>query len=136
MLQITFKEWSLSKSFANSVKEVRRAKTFSNNYIWWTWIPLFKGRYYIIHRVNLRGITYINRFLYDEATKNNISMETDNIASHVIGIDFNLLYLSVSSSTKHLFNLYHRIIKFMPWSLTNAFNCYDQNVKLNENNKQ
>jgi hypothetical protein len=44
-------------------------------------------------------------------------IDTNNIITHIIGIDFNNLYLSYYSSLPHPFNLYTNGIMFIPGTL-------------------
>ena len=66
----------------------------------------------VMHRVNIRGETHINRLHYDESLNQVISRDTPNIVSHVIGIDFNSLYPSSFSSNHHPFNRYNVVSLF------------------------
>ena len=90
------------------------------------------------HRLNLRGITKINRFKYNEIRSSGstpslaaeeyfkvISYDTDNVMSHAVGVDFNSLCPSSFSSTFHEFNPYHGGIMYMPGSLITRYKCYN-----------
>ena len=81
----------------------------------------------VMHRLNLRGITKINRFKYNDESNKVISYDTDNVMSHDVGVDFNLLYPSSFSSTFHEFNPYHGGIMYMPGSLIARYECYNDN---------
>ena len=81
----------------------------------------------VLHRMNIRGETKINRFKYDVINNRVISEDTSNTVSHVVGIDFNSLYPSSFSSMNHEFNKYHGGIMYMPGSFIKRFDVYDDN---------
>ena len=72
----------------------------------------------VLHRVNIKGETLINRFRYVSSSEGKddkvLSIDTDNVQTHILGIDFNSLYPSTSASIKHDFNRYHGGIMYMP----------------------
>ena len=74
----------------------------------------------VMHRVNIKDETHINKFRYEENKV--ISYDTPNIMTHVVGVDFNSLYPSSFSSTKHDFNKYHGGIMYMPGSFLMKIN--------------
>ncbi|WP_289705092.1 hypothetical protein, partial [Bacteroides acidifaciens] len=86
----------------------------------------------VLHRVNIRGQTLINKLKYDAVNDRIISYDTSNIVSHVAGIDFNSLYPSSFSSVKHSFNPYHGGIMYMPGSFIKRFDVYDEQGNKNE----
>ncbi|KAI5487954.1 hypothetical protein TVAGG3_0961710 [Trichomonas vaginalis G3] len=55
------------------------------------------------HRVNLKGITRINKLSYNPETKTVSNEDTSNIMTHFVGVDFNSLYPSSFSSNPHDF---------------------------------
>ena len=69
----------------------------------------------VMHRYNIKGETHINKFRF-ELNKGIISYDTPNVMTHIVGVDFNSLYPSSFSSTKHDFNKYHGGIMYMPGS--------------------
>lgn len=69
----------------------------------------------VMHRNNIKGETHINKFRY-ELNKGIVSYDTHNVMTHIVGVDFNSLYPSSFSSTKHDFNKYHGGIMYMPGS--------------------
>ena len=68
----------------------------------------------VMHRVNIKGETKINKFKYDEENKTVVSYNTDNIMTHVLGVDFNSLYPSSYSSNENVNNPYTGGKMFMP----------------------
>jgi hypothetical protein len=54
----------------------------------------------VLHRINISGETKINKFKFDMENNKVISYDTENIMTHVQGIDFNSLYPSGSASIK------------------------------------
>lgn len=68
----------------------------------------------VMHRVNIKGSTKINKFKYDIDNKTVVSYNTDNIMTHVLGIDFNSLYPSSYSSNENTNNPYTGGKMFMP----------------------
>lgn len=81
------------------------------------------------HRVNLKGITRINKLKYD-SEKNEVSNSmTDNIMTHFVGVDFNSLYPSCFSSNTNPFIKYTGGRMFMPGRLTKTINCTNQVFK-------
>ena len=87
----------------------------------------------VLHRMNLRGITHINKYRFDAIHNKIISYDTEYVITHVVGIDFNSLYPSSFGSIKHSFNKYHGGIMYMPGRFLNRYNVYDENgVKNNK----
>ena len=70
-----------------------------------------------MHRYNIKGETKINHFHYDSDTAKVHSIDSDNVVTHVFGIDFNSLYPSAFSSNPHEFNPYHGGVMYMPGRL-------------------
>ena len=68
----------------------------------------------VMHRVNIKGSTKINKFKYNEDNKTVISYDTNNLMTHVLGIDFNSLYPSSYSSNENVNNPYTGGKMFMP----------------------
>ena len=87
----------------------------------------------VMHRVNLRGETCITRLHFDEEANKVVVRYTDNVVSHVVGVDFNSLYPSACSGNWHSFNKYHGGIMYMPGSMLNSYDCYDENGKRKPN---
>lgn len=75
------------------------------------------------HRVNLKGITHINKLSYDPLTKTVSNKDTDNIMTHFVGVDFNSLYPSSFSSNKHEFIKYTDGRMYMPGRLNEVLIC-------------
>jgi len=72
----------------------------------------------VLHRVNIKGETKINKFFYDGKKFQN--RDTDNIVTHCFGYDANSLYPSSYSSEQHIFNPYGKFL--MPGSCTDIIN--------------
>jgi len=68
----------------------------------------------VLHRVNIKGETKINKFFYDGKKFQN--RDTNNIVTHCFGYDANSLYPSSYSSEPHKFNPCGRFL--MPGSCT------------------
>ena len=83
----------------------------------------------IQHRVNLAGITKINKLYYDLDTNTIYDKDTDNIMTHYMGVDFNSLYPSAFSSTQHEFIPYTNGQMYMPGRISNTYKCDSENVK-------
>ncbi len=81
------------------------------------------------HRYNIKGETHINKFRYDAINNKVLSYDTPNIMTHVVGVDFNSLYPSSFSSTKHDFNKYHGGIMYMPGSFVRRIDVKDNQSK-------
>ena len=81
------------------------------------------------HRYNIKGETHINKFRYDAVNNKVISYDTQNIMTHVVGVDFNSLYPSSFSSTKHDFNKYHGGVMYMPGSFRYRIDVKDAQTK-------
>ena len=69
----------------------------------------------VMHRLNIKGETKINKMKYDSGKV--ISYDTNNVMTHVIGVDFNSLYPSAFSSQHHPSNPYHGGKMYMPGRL-------------------
>jgi hypothetical protein len=54
----------------------------------------------VSHRYNITGKTHINRLIHEIDNHRIISRDTENIITHVCGVDFNSLYPSPYSSIK------------------------------------
>ena len=84
----------------------------------------------VLHRLNIKGSTEINRFKFENNKVISFSpKDNDNksyIQSHVVGIDFNSLYPSSFSSIKHDFNKYHGNIMYMPGSFIQRIEVKDK----------
>ena len=83
------------------------------------------------HRINFAGETKINKIYYDEATNTVYNKDTENIMTHFIGYDFNQLYPSGFSSTKHEFINYTNGKMYMPGQIT-AFYDVEQKPELKQ----
>ena len=75
------------------------------------------------HRINLKGLTRINKLKYDAATHTISNYDTDNIMTHFVGTDFNSLYPSVFSSNPHPFIKYTGGRMYMPGRLLKTMEC-------------
>ena len=75
------------------------------------------------HRINLKGITRINKLSYDAATHTISNHDTDNIMTHFVGTDFNSLYPSAFSSNPHPFIKYTGGKMYMPGRLVKTIAC-------------
>ena len=75
------------------------------------------------HRINLKGITKINKLSYDPTTHTISNHDTDNIMTHFVGTDFNSLYPSVFSSNPHPFIRYTGGRMYMPGRLVKTMIC-------------
>jgi phage tail tube protein FII len=49
------------------------------------------------HRSNVVGETYINYLKYDKEKRKVYSIDTENVVTHITGVDFNALYPSAYS---------------------------------------
>ena len=76
----------------------------------------------IQHRVNISGITKINKLYYDLDTNTIYDKDTDNIMTHFLGVDFNSLNPSAFSSNQHEFIPYTNGRMYMPRSISNHIN--------------
>jgi hypothetical protein len=89
------------------------------------------GMSYVMHRKNIRGVTRISYFRYFRwAKKQEIhSITTDNVMTHVIGLDFNSLYPSSFASLDTPANPYKKL--YMPGRITQTIftNTPEQKVK-------
>ncbi|KAI5512099.1 DNA/RNA polymerases family [Trichomonas vaginalis G3] len=75
------------------------------------------------HRVNLKGITHINKLAYNPETKTVSNEDTTNIMTHFVGVDFNSLYPSSFSSNPHDFIQYTDHKMYMPGRLNGVIIC-------------
>jgi hypothetical protein len=88
------------------------------------------GLSYVMHRRNIAGETPINYFETD--SNNQIhSIDTDNIMTHVTGLDFNSLYPSAFSSIESKNNPYKEM--YMPGRVKLV--SYDKDYALSVINK-
>ena len=83
----------------------------------------------IQHRVNLAGITRINKLYYDLKTNTIYDKDTDHVMTHYMGVDFNSLYPSAFSSTQHEFIPYTNRKMYMPGCITNTYKCDSEKIK-------
>ncbi len=79
------------------------------------------------HRINLKGITHINKMTYKDKKVSNY--DTLNIMTHFIGVDFNSLYPSAFSSMKHDFIKYTDNKMYMPGRLVEHIQATPANMK-------
>ncbi len=84
----------------------------------------------VMHRKNIKNETHINKIIYKNGKV--YSKDNENVMTHVVGVDFNSLYPSASSSEPHPFNKYHDHIMYMPGRLLNRYVVYDENGNKNE----
>ena len=70
------------------------------------------------HRLNLNGITKINKLKYNPTTNTVSNYDIGNVMTHFVGVDFNSLYPSVFSSKPHVFIKYTDSKMCMPGRLT------------------
>ncbi len=75
------------------------------------------------HRVNLKGITHINKLHYDPSTNTVHDTDNEHIMTHFCGIDFNSLYPSTFASVSHDFVPYTDNKMYMPGRLVEHFKC-------------
>ena len=81
------------------------------------------------HRVNMRGLTRINKLKYDPETNTVSNYMTDNIMTHFLGVDFNSLYPSAFSSNPHPFIKYTGGRMYMPGRLVETIDCFNGVLK-------
>jgi hypothetical protein len=72
----------------------------------------FGGLSNVMHRVNIGGVTKINKFKFDSGKV--MSYDTENTGTNVASADFNGLYPSVMSSTKSELIPYTGGVMYMP----------------------
>jgi hypothetical protein len=60
--------------------------------------PIVGGLSNVWHRSNIAGETHISYLTYDYIKNKVYSTNTDNIVSHICGVDFNALYPSAYGS--------------------------------------
>ena len=82
----------------------------------------------VMHRVNLKDITHINKIKYENNKV--ISYDTPYVIKRVVGIDFNSLYPSSFSSEPHPFNPYTDNKMYMPGSLKQIIRNKDLAMKI------
>jgi hypothetical protein len=82
------------------------------------------------NRKNLKGIDTIKNLVYENDKVNIVN--TNNIITHIIGIDFNSLYPSSYSSNHHPFNPYTDGIMYMPGPLKQVIKNEEQARKIIE----
>lgn len=81
------------------------------------------------HRINLKGLTKINKLKYDPETNTVSNYDTENIMTHFVGTDFNSLYPSVFSSNPHPFINYTGGRMYMPGRLVKIITCDNELFK-------
>jgi hypothetical protein len=52
----------------------------------------------VMHRINIKGLTHINKFHYNSSEQKIYDEDTEHIMTHLCGLDFNSLYPSAFSS--------------------------------------
>ena len=75
----------------------------------------------VINRRNIKGEDYIRHLTYNIEENNIKSYESQDKINHCFGLDFNSLYPSAFSSTKHEFCKYTGNKMYMPGVITNYF---------------
>lgn len=106
-LRVQLKKYCLFKNLPMTITDEHEYTDLRNN--------ITGGLSNVMHRVNLKGITRINKLRYKDGKV--ISQDTNNIMTHVVGVDFNSLYPSAFSSNQHSFNPYHNHKMYMPGRL-------------------
>ncbi|KAA6396400.1 MAG: hypothetical protein EZS28_008079 [Streblomastix strix] len=71
----------------------------------------------VMHRENIAGKDVVKQFVYDPVDKKVHVQTSNNVISHVVGVDFNSLYPSVMSSEPHKFIKYTGGKMYMPGSV-------------------
>ncbi|KAA6364323.1 MAG: hypothetical protein EZS28_040150, partial [Streblomastix strix] len=81
----------------------------------------------VIHRYNIKGETHINKMMLEDMKV--ISYDSDNVMTHITGVDFNSLYPAVFSGLKHNFIKYtgHQI--YMPGYELERYECQTEQDK-------
>jgi hypothetical protein len=79
------------------------------------------GLSFVMHRMNLKGVTKINHFELEDGTV--YSVNSDNIMTHVLGVDFNSLYPSAFSSNVNMNNPYTDHKMYMPGRILQTIMC-------------
>jgi hypothetical protein len=86
------------------------------------------------NRKNIKGVDTIKNLEYFD-DKVHI-LDTNNIITHIIGIDFNSLYTSSYSSLPHPFNPYTDGIMYMPGPLKQVIKNEEEARKIIEERKE
>ncbi len=81
------------------------------------------------HRVNLKGVTHINKLHYDQSTNTVHDTDNEHIMTHFCGIDFNSLYPSTFASISHDFIPYTDNKMYMPGRLVKHIKCDNEEDK-------
>ena len=81
------------------------------------------------HRINMKGITRINKLYYDPVENVVSNKDTNNIMTNFVGVDFNSLYPSVFSSSAHPFIKYTGGKMYMPGKIKKFLICDDEKKK-------
>ncbi|KAA6377211.1 MAG: hypothetical protein EZS28_027262 [Streblomastix strix] len=71
----------------------------------------------VMHRYNIAGETRINHFEFDQENKCVHSIDSDNVITHVVQLDFHSQYPSVMSGESNALNPYTNHIIYMPAQL-------------------
>ncbi len=82
---------------------------------------IYGGLSTVHNRLNLKGKTHINKLIYDPETKTVKCIETENIMTHICGIDFNSLYPSSFASVKNPNIPYTGGVMYMPGRKTGFY---------------
>jgi hypothetical protein len=86
------------------------------------------------NRKNIKGVDTIKNLEY---VNNKVKIiDTQNVITHIIGIDFNSLYPSSYSSKYHPFNPYTNGIMYMPGPLKAKITDSKEALKVIENRKE
>ena len=83
----------------------------------------------VMHRVNIKGETKINKFRWNNELKQVESYDTDYTMTHVCGVDFNSLYPSSYSSEYNVNNPYTEGKMYMPGKIEKHVVCNDEKKK-------
>ena len=90
----------------------------------------------VLHRKNIKGETKINKFFWDKNCYKD--RDTENIVTHVCGVDFNSLYPSCYSSAPHLFIKmmgYEDSKFYMPGSVIEELTDFDRIAEIIDKGK-
>jgi hypothetical protein len=80
----------------------------------------------VLHPINISGETKINKFKFDLENNKVIIYDSENIMTHVQGIDFNSLYPSGSASIKNDMIKYTDNVMHMPGRFKRRMNINSQ----------
>ncbi|KAA6366738.1 MAG: hypothetical protein EZS28_037735, partial [Streblomastix strix] len=80
----------------------------------------------VMHRYNIAGETRINHYEYDKENKCVYSIDSDNVMTHVVQLDFHSQYPSVMSGEPNALNPYTNHIIYMPAQLIEKITDYDR----------